>query len=136
VYADLGPVDDFSQHKEGKTVSEQARRKDLVAQYKQTEPEAGVYRIINSRNNKTLLGSTPNLASIRNRLEFAKSTNSPGALDHRLRKDIREFGVDAFSLEVLEVLETKPEMTPAEIRDDLAALEALWREKLNPALLY
>ena len=117
-------------------MSEQARRKDLVAQYKQTQPEAGVYRIVNSRNNKTLLGSTPNLASIRNRLEFAKSTNSPGSLDHRLRKDIREFGVDAFSLEVLEVLETKPKMTPAEIRDDLATLEALWREKLNPALLY
>jgi hypothetical protein len=39
-------------------------------------------------------------------------------------------------LEVLEVLETKPEMTPAEIRDDLATLEALWREKLDPALLY
>jgi hypothetical protein len=96
-----------------------------VAQYKQTQPEAGVYRIVNSRNNKTLLDSTPNLASIRNRLEFAKSTNSPGPLDHRLQKDIRGFGVDAFSLEVLKVLETKPEMTSAEIRDNLATLEAL-----------
>ena len=117
-------------------VSEQARRKDFVAQYKQTQPEAGVCRIVNRRTNKALLGSTPNLASIRNRLSFAKSTNSPGALDHWLRKDIREFGIDAFLLEVLEVLETKPEMTPAEIRDDLATLEALWREKLDPALLY
>lgn len=117
-------------------MNEQARRKDLVAQYKRTHPEAGVYRIINSETNKALLGSSPNLASVRNRLAFAKSTNSPGALDHRLRKDIRQFGIDAFSLEILEVLETKPEMTPAEIREDLAVLEDLWRERQDPSLLY
>lgn len=95
-----------------------------------------MYRIINNQNNKALLGSTSNLASIRNKLEFAKSTNSPGALDHRLREDIRQFGIDAFSLEVLEVLDSKPEMTTAEIREDLATLEDLWREKLDHALLY
>jgi hypothetical protein len=67
---------------------------------------------------------------------FAKSTNSPGALDQRLREDIRRFGIDAFSLEILEVLDTKPEMTPAEIRDDLAVLEELWRERQGHALLY
>ncbi len=117
-------------------MNEQARRKDLVAQFKQTRPEAGVYRIINSQNNKALLGSTPNLASIRNKLEFAKSTNSPGVLDQRLRKDVRQFGIDAFLLEVLEVLDTKPEMTPAEIQEDLATLVDLWREKLDPSLLY
>ncbi len=117
-------------------MNEQARRKDLVAQFKQTRPEAGVYRIINSQNNKSLLGSTPNLASIRNKLEFAKSTNLSGVLGHRLRKDVRQFGIDVFSLEVLEVLDTKPEMTPAEIQEDLAILEDLWREKLDPSLLY
>jgi hypothetical protein len=115
---------------------EQGRRKELRAQYEQIRPEAGVYRILNSRNNKSLLGSTSNLASIRNKLEFAKSTNSPGVLDHRLSKDIRQFGIDGFSLEILEVLETRPEMTPAEILEDLATLEELWREKLNPSLLY
>jgi hypothetical protein len=54
----------------------------------------------------------------------------------RLRDDIRTFGIDAFSLEVLEVLETTPEMTAEEIKRDLATLEELWREKLDPALLY
>jgi hypothetical protein len=117
-------------------MNEQARRKELRAQYKQTHPEAGVYRILNSENNKALLGSTSNLPSIRNKLEFAKSTNSPGMLDQRLSKDIRQFGIDAFSLEVLEVLETKPEMTLAEILENLATLEELWREKMDPSLLY
>lgn len=60
----------------------------------------------------------------------------PGVLDHRLSKDIRQFGIDAFSLEVLEVLETRPERTQAEIQDDLATLEELWREKLDTSRLY
>lgn len=114
----------------------QSRRKELRAQYKQTHTEAGVYRIVNTRNNKSLLGSSLNLPSVRNKLDFARSTNSPGALDWRLRKDISEFGIEAFSLEVLEILETRPEMTSADIRKDLAVLEELWREQLDPALLY
>lgn len=112
-------------------MNDKARRKELLAQYKQTRPEAGVYRIINTRNNKALLGSTPSLANIRSKLEFAKSTGTTGVMDRRLSNDIREFGIDAFELEVLEVLETKPEMTPAQILADVATLEALWREKLG-----
>jgi hypothetical protein len=57
-------------------------------------------------------------------------------LDHRLVADARQVGLDAFELEILEVVEVRPEMTPAEIRADLATLEALWRERLDPAHLY
>jgi hypothetical protein len=59
-----------------------------------------------------------------------------GVLDLRLRDDVRAFGIDVFSLEVLETLDTKPEMTAEEIAQDLATLEELWREKFDPALLY
>lgn len=38
-------------------MNDKARRKELLAQYKQTHPEAGVYRIINGENGKVLLGS-------------------------------------------------------------------------------
>ena len=117
-------------------MDDKTRRKELLTHYKQTHPEAGVYRIVNIRTNKALLGSTPNLASIRNRLDFARSTNARGGLDYRLRADIAQFGIDAFVFEVLDVLPTKPEMTAGEIRAELATLEALWREKLDPALLY
>jgi hypothetical protein len=115
---------------------EQIRRKELRAHYKRSHPEAGVYRIINSQNNKALLGSTPNLASIRNKLTFAASTNTASALDRRLREDFRECGAAAFSLEILDVLDITPEMTQADILEDLATLEQLWREKLDPSLLY
>jgi hypothetical protein len=117
-------------------MSDKTHRKELLARYKQTQPEAGVYRIINGKNNKSLLASTPDLATIRNKLAFYKTTNTPGVLDHRLRDDLRLYGVEAFSLEVLEVLETDPTMTREEILRDLATLTELWREKFDPALLY
>jgi hypothetical protein len=117
-------------------MSQQDRRKELRSQFEQALPEAAVYRIVNSQNNKALLGSTMNMTGIRNRFTFARSNNAPGGLDMRLSKDIRQYGFDAFSLEILEVLDVTPEMTEAAIKADLATLEALWREKTDPALLY
>jgi hypothetical protein len=95
-----------------------------------------VYRIVNRRTGKALLGSTANLAGINNRFEFARSSNSPATLDHRLREDIASLGWENFSLEVVDTIEVTPTMTRAEIASDLATLEALWREKSEPSLLY
>jgi hypothetical protein len=117
-------------------MNDKSRRKELSASYKQSHPEAGVFRIVNARNGKVLLGSAANLASMRNKLEFARSTSTPSALDRKLQDDIREFGLEAFSFEVLESFEPSPELTATKIREELAVLEALWREKLDPALLY
>jgi hypothetical protein len=95
-----------------------------------------VYRIVNRSTGRALLGSTANLAGIRNRFEFARSSNSPATLDHRLRDDIASLGWDSFSLEVLDTIEVTPVMTREEIASAVATLEALWREKTDPALLY
>jgi hypothetical protein len=114
----------------------QSRRKQLVDEYKRRPPEAGVYRIVNQRTGKALLGSALNLSSVRGKLDFARATNSPGALDHRLAKDASEYGIDAFTFEILEVLDVSPEMTSARIREDLDALEALWRERLSSTASY
>lgn len=112
------------------------RRKELQSRYKQAHPEAGVYRIVNTRTGKALLGSAANLASARNRFAFAQSSKSPGGLDLRLARDIAAHGLDAFTLEILETLQPTPEQTAADIRADLATLEALWREKYAPDQLY
>jgi hypothetical protein len=117
-------------------MAEKHRRRDLVAEYKRTHPEAGVYRIVNRESGRAFLGSALNLPSVRSKVAFAKSTGTTGGLDHRLEADIRRLGIEAFSLETLEVLETRPEQTAAEIKADLATLEALWREKFDPATLY
>ena len=117
-------------------MDDKSRRKELVDNYKRTPPEAGVFRIVNRETGRALLGSSPNLPSVRNKVDFARSTGSAGALDRRLRDDFCRLGPDAFSVEVLDLLEVTPEMTEAQIRDDLAALEELWRERLDPAQLY
>lgn len=117
-------------------MTDKARRKELTEQYRQTIPEAGVYVIRNAGSGKALLGSTVNLASLRNRVDFAQTTNLPGALDGRMAPDIAKFGLDALSVEVLETLEVTPEKTDRQVRDDLATLESLWREKLGPSTLY
>jgi hypothetical protein len=117
-------------------MNDRSRRRELSAQYRQTHPEAGVYRIVNARTGRSFLASAVNLASARNKLEFARATNTPGALDRKLRDDVREYGLDAFSFEVLEALQPSPERTSAQIREELAVLEALWRERYDPATLY
>jgi hypothetical protein len=117
-------------------MDQKSRRRQLVSEYKQTHPEAGVYRIVNSQNGKVLLGSSPNLPSVRSKMEFGRSTGSPGVFGYKIAPDIRQFGIEAFSLEILEVLDTRPEMTQAEILADLKTLEELWRERQDPSLLY
>jgi hypothetical protein len=106
------------------------RRKELRAQYEQRPREAGVYALRNRVTGRVLISSSLDLGSVRNKLEFARATNSPSALDGRLTAEVRECGIDAFVLDVLDVLEVKPEATPAEVQSDLSALEDLWREKL------
>ncbi len=117
-------------------MNDHERRREILKQYKQSWPEAGVYCIRNSHSGKTLLGSALNLASVRSKLAFAKSTGTVSALDHRLTDAVRRYGFGILSLEILEVLQPAPEMTQQEIRDDLATLEALWRERFDPSLLY
>ena len=41
-----------------------------------------------------------------------------------------------FEFEVLEAVHPSPEQTAAMVRADLDVLEALWRERLDSALLY
>ena len=106
------------------------RRRELRVQYEQRPREAGVYALRNTTTGRILVASSPDLGSVRNKLEFARATNSPSALDGRLTAEVRQFGIDAFVLEVLDLLRVTPEMTQADVQADLQALKELWREKL------
>ncbi len=104
-------------------------RKELLREYKQSHRPAGVYRIVSPAAGRYLLESTTNLPGAKNRFEFAKSTRSAAGVSHKLSADFLQY--DDFVFEVLEELETKPEMTPAQVAEDVKALEQLWREKLG-----
>ncbi len=70
------------------------RRAELKQLYKETEIEAGVYRITNTKNLKTMSGR-------RFELNVGSHTN------RALQDDWKQYGADAFEFEVLEVLKKK-----------------------------
>jgi hypothetical protein len=109
-------------------------RKTISRAYKERKLRGGVYTIINTRSGKYLIGHAANLASVRNRFQFAVSTGS--AMHPKLRKDWGEQGADAFRLDVLEEVEQRPDQSQANFMDDLKTLEQLWRANLDASQEY
>lgn len=112
-------------------------RREISKEYKERRLRGGVYTITNTRSGKYLIGHAANLASVRNRFDFAVTTGS--AVHPKLRTDWEEAG-DAvgsvFRLDVLEELEQRPDQTQAEFMEDLKTLEQLHRADLDPSNAY
>jgi hypothetical protein len=117
-------------------MTDKARRRELRTGYQATDRGAGVYLVHLPGPSRSLLGSTNDLTALHNRLSFAQSTGSPNALDLRLRADLQRYGMADVTIEVLDTLTVTQGMTAQEVKDDLAALEALWRDKLDDSTLY
>jgi hypothetical protein len=111
-------------------MTDRGRRDELRAAYEQRPREAGVYALRNTVTGRVLVASSVDLASVRNRLDFGRSTNSTGVLDRRLVADAQTHGVGSFAMEVLDTLDTDPERSDDQTRADLATLEGMWRDKL------
>lgn len=109
-------------------------RKALSKGYKERKLVGGVYLIRNTQNGKYLIGHAVDLASIRNRFQFAVTTGS--AVDPRVRADWAAFGAQAFTLAILEELEQGAEQTRAQFEADLVALEQLRHADLEPSQEY
>lgn len=109
-------------------------RKAITQAYKERKLHGGVYTITNTVSGKYLIGHAADLASVRNRFQFALMTGS--AVDPRLRQDWNELGATAFAFQVLEELEQQPDQTRAEFLDDLKTLEQLWRANLDTSKEY
>jgi hypothetical protein len=112
------------------------RRRELRAIYEQQPREAGVYLLRNTVSGRVLVASSPDLRSVRNRLEFGRATGSAGVLDRRLLADARAHGVGAFELEIVDILPVPPDSTREQVLADLAELEELWRERLGAVPQY
>jgi hypothetical protein len=110
------------------------RRKDITNAYKNRKLHGGVYIITNTVNGKYLIDHVANLQSAQNRFQFAITTGS--TLHPKLQKDWKELGAQAFTFEVLEELEQKPEQSQSAFMDDLATLEQLWRTKFDASKAY
>lgn len=117
-------------------MNDRQRRRELSHRYVAAASEGGVYRIVNRDTGRFLLGSARDLAGARNRFEFALSTGTSSALDHRLRADAARDGVGVVSFEVLDTIEIRADRIRADSDEDLGTLESLWRERSDPSLLY
>lgn len=109
-------------------------RREISRNYKERTLHGGIYTITNTLNGKYLIGHAADLASARNRFQFAVMTNN--APDYRLRDDWAASGAQAFTFAVLEELEQKPDQSQADFMADLNTLEDLWRANLDPTNAY
>lgn len=103
-------------------------RRALTRQYKESERPIGVFRVHNVAANKSLLGSSKNVLGRLNRHRFDLEMGSHA---HReLQADWLDLGESAFCFETLDLINAPvddPSWDPAE---DLAELEAMWRERI------
>lgn len=104
------------------------RQRMLKAAYQERRVVGGVCLVRCVPNGACALLTAVELRSQRNRFELAVSTGMP--LLPSMGPDWRTYGAASFAFEVLEELERKSEQTDKAFQADLAALAALWREKL------
>ena len=105
------------------------RKKELKEQYKLTHTPMGIYQIRNLANDKVFVGVALNLPGIltSNRLQLS-SGNHP---NKKLQAEWNKFGSESFAFEVLDELKAT-EGTGYDYKEDLAFLEELWLEKMEP----
>jgi len=105
------------------------RRRELIREYKRTPKDMGVYRILNTANGKSYVASSRDITARLNRHRLCLKNNMEQV--RALQDDWNRFGAEAFSFEVVDLLEPadKPGYNPDE---DLAVLNDLWLEKLKP----
>jgi hypothetical protein len=98
--------------------------------YKGFTPRMGVFAVRHLPSGRTLLGWSIHLAGILNRHRFQLDAGSHPL--KTLQADWRRDGPEAFTFEVVDELAANP-AHPADFdyRGDLAALEALWRDRLD-----
>lgn len=105
-------------------------RRAARRQYKETNQPAGVYEVRNTETGKVLLGSSPNLPAMFNRMRMQLDTGT--FVKHpQLQSDWKTYGADAFTFTVLEELDA-PDTPHWNSEEDREALLELWLEKVKP----
>src|SRR6267143_1565943 len=104
-------------------------KRTLKRQYKEAEIPAGVYRVVNTQADRSLVGSSVNLPAILNR---HRADLKMGAhRNQELQRDWNELGEGAFAFEILDTLTQRAE-PGYDVKRELGTLEDLWLEPLAP----
>jgi len=111
-----------------KEASPMDRKEELKRLYKETKIEGGVYQLKNTKNDKILIESTPNLKTI-NGKQFCLDMGT--YQNKQLQEELQEFGAEVFVFEVLEVLKP-PKEGHFDAKDALKKLKEKWLDRLQP----
>ena len=101
-------------------------RAELKRQYKETPKQAGIFLVTNTQNGKVLLGSSTNLHGPLNKHRFLLTHRMHPI--KRLQEDWDRYGAQAFTFEVVEVIQAKDDPAFC-LEDELRLLEEIWIEK-------
>ena len=104
-------------------------RKELNREYAERAKPAGVFQVKNLANGRVLLGSSLNLEGSLNKHRFMLKISSH--TNKALQADWKEFGPEQFTFDILEEVQRK-EDPRFNLSDELALLEMVWLEKLQP----
>lgn len=104
-------------------------KRELKREYKEAQIPMGVYRVHNTAEDRSLVGSSVNLPAIlnRHRADLKMGAHRNGAL----QRDWARLGDGAFAFEVLDTLTPRDE-PGYDAKRELRALEELWLERLEP----
>ena len=104
-------------------------RKALIRQYKESRRPMGVFRVRNTADGRSLVGTSIDLPAMLNR---QRAQLRLGAHPNRaLQKDWNELGAEAFEFVIVDTL-APPDAPDYDPSGDLRVLEGLWLEKLSP----
>lgn len=106
-------------------------RHELRRAYKATPRPMGVYRVLNTRDGRALIARSVDLPASLNRER--SSLRFGGHPIVALQRDWNAHGPEAFVFEVLDTLTPPEGQLDYDPAPDLRVLEALWRERLDPA---
>lgn len=107
---------------------DKGRKKELRDQFLQMKPAMGIFMIKCKLNNKCHLQTAQDLRAV---INGAKARIGGGFHPFKeLQKEVTEFGVDNFTIEILEELEYDEDESKTDYSQELAILQIIWEEKL------
>ena len=104
-------------------------RKALIRGYKESRRPMGVFRVRNTVNGMSFVGTSTDLPGMLNRLRWQLGMGMHA--NRELQKDWNELGPDGFAFEVVDTL-AAPERPDYDPSEDLRAFEELWLDRLSP----
>lgn len=102
-------------------------KKAAIRAYKERPVAGGVYRIRDEKSGESWYFAEVDLPASRNRFEFCRATGL--CTRSILQKAWERDGAEAFSFEICETMEKKPEQSLKEFKEDLKLLLQMVRER-------